>query len=157
MILVSGSICWFIHLSNKGEIEILTKKNEVQKKKIEQLNIRDEGGALKNKKFFEAFFNYNDIDKRYEDIKKLTTNKGYDYAFPSRTDQKHTVSIKSELLSLESYSKKIDDSHELYLNVVELATTANSVTSNQILIVQTTLKKVNYEWMVDEVHVKGNG
>ncbi len=46
------------------------------------------------------------------------------------------------MLSLESYSKTIDESYELFLNVVELATTANSVITNQTLIVQTTLKKV---------------
>lgn len=44
-----------------------------------------------------------------------------------------------------------------FLNVVELATTANSVTTNQTLIVQTTLKKVNNEWLVDDVQIKGNG
>lgn len=65
--------------------------------------------------------------------------------------------MQSELLSLESYSKPLDESHELYLNVVEIATTANSVTMNQVLIVQTTMKKEKDGWLVDNVQVKGNG
>lgn len=64
-----------------------------------------------------------------------------DYAIPSRSREKHSASVLIELCSLESDSKPIDDSHELFLNIVEVATTANSVTSHQVLIVQTTMKK----------------
>ncbi len=91
--------------------------------------IESTSSASENKAFFEAFFNYSDIDKRYEIVKKHTTGKGFDYTFPSRLDQKHTVSVQSELLSLESYSKPLDEFHELFLNIVEVATTANSVTT----------------------------
>lgn len=65
--------------------------------------------------------------------------------------------MQSELLSLESYSKSLDESHELFLNIVEIGTTANSVTTNQVLIVQTTMKKEKNGWLVDNVQVKGNG
>lgn len=65
--------------------------------------------------------------------------------------------MQSELLSLESYSKSLDESHELFLNIVENATTANSVTTKQVLIVQTTMKKEKDGWLVDNVQVKGNG
>lgn len=140
------------------KIESLNKQNEIQKKKIEKLSHTiNEGSASENTAFFEAFFNYSDIDKRYEKVREITTGKGFTFAFPSRSDQRHTVSVKSELLSLESYSKKIDDSHELFLNVVEVAITANSVTSNQTLIIQTSLIKEKNEWLVDDVQVKGNG
>ncbi|MCY8186081.1 hypothetical protein MOC31_21330, partial [Bacillus inaquosorum] len=37
------------------------------------------------------------------------------------------------------------------------AATANSVTTNQVLIVQTTMKKEKDGWLVDNVQVKGNG
>jgi S-adenosylmethionine:tRNA-ribosyltransferase-isomerase (queuine synthetase) len=117
----------------------------------------NERSASENRAFFDAFFNYSDIDKRYEKVRKVTTEKGFDFAFPSRSDQKHTVSVKSELLSLESYSKKIDDSHELFLNVVEVAIKANSVTTNQTLIIQTSLIKEKNKWLVDDVQVKGIG
>ncbi|WP_369888454.1 hypothetical protein [Bacillus halotolerans] len=140
------------------KIEKLKDKNEVLTEKIKELNhIESTSSASENKAFFEAFFNYSDIDKRYETVKKYTTEKGFDYAFPSRSDQKHTVSVQSELLSLESYSKPLDESYELFLNVVEIATTANSVTTNQVLIVQTTMKKEKDGWLVDNVQVKGNG
>lgn len=144
--------------SYNEKIELLNKQNEIQKKKIEELSHTiNEGSASENGTFFEAFFNYSDIDKRYEKVRKVTTEKGFDLAFPSRSDQKHIVSLKSELLSLESYSKKIDDSHELFLNVVEIAITANSVTTNQKLIMQTSLIKEKNKWLVDDVQVKGNG
>ncbi|MDW7614297.1 hypothetical protein SC499_06045 [Peribacillus simplex] len=146
------------HFHNK-KIESLNKQIELQKKKIEELNqTMNEGSASENTAFFEVFFNYSDNDKRYEKVRKVTTVKGFDFAFPSRGEQKkHTVSVKSELLSLESYSKKIDGSHELFLNVVEVAITANSVTTNQTLIIQTSLIKEKNKWLVDDVQVKGNG
>ncbi|QYF82844.1 hypothetical protein KY492_00535 [Brevibacterium sp. PAMC21349] len=144
--------------SYNEKIESLNKQNELQKKKVEELNqTMNEGSASENTAFFEAFFNYSDINKRYEKVRKVTTEKGFDFAFPSRSDQKLTVSVKSELLSLESYSKKINGSHELFLNVVEVAITANSVTTNQTLIIQTSLIKEKNKWLVDDVQVKGNG
>ena len=136
------------------KIDLLAK----QKKKIEKLNqTPDVDSASKNRAFFEAFFNYSDVDKRYENVRKVTTHKGFDFAFPSRTNRKHAVTVKSELLSLESYSMKIGRSHELFLSIAEVASTANSITSNQTLIIQTSLIKENGKWLVDEVQVKGNG
>ncbi|MED1937929.1 hypothetical protein P4V25_17860 [Bacillus subtilis] len=155
LILLTG---FFTNGQQTYKIEKLKDKNEVLTKKLKELNhIESTSSASENKAFFEAFFNYSDIDKRYETVKKYTTEKGFDYAFPSRSDQKHTVSVKSVLLSLESYSKPLDESHELFLNVVEIATTANSVTTNQVLIVQTTMKRVEEGWLIDNVQVKGNG
>ncbi|MGG1021601.1 hypothetical protein CHCC14809_2733 [Bacillus licheniformis] len=149
---------FFVHRQQDLKVKNLTEKNQILEENIKKMNQKEiDGSASKNKAFFEAFFNYSDADKRFDDVKKLTTKKGLDYAFPSRTNENHTVSVQSELLSLESYSKNIDESSELFLNVVELATTANSVTTNQTLIVQTTLKKVNNEWLVDDVQIKGNG
>ncbi|SDN51082.1 hypothetical protein SAMN04488137_4712 [Fictibacillus solisalsi] len=146
-------------LSYNEKIESLNKQNVIQKKKIEELSqTMNERSVSKNRAFFEALFNYTDIDKRYEKVQNLTTEKGFAFAFPSRSDQKHTVSVKSELLSLENYSK-IDGSgsNELFLNVVEVAVTANSVTTNQTLIIQTSLIKEKNKWLVDDVQVKGNG
>ncbi|KIN47915.1 hypothetical protein [Bacillus subtilis] len=144
--------------SYNEKIESMNKHNKLQKKKIEELiQTMNEGGASENTAFFEVFFNYSDIDKRYEKVREVTTEKGFDFAFPSRSDQKHTVSVKSELLSLESYSNKIDGSRELFLNVIEVAIVANSVTTNQTLIIQTSLIKEKNKWLVDDVQVKGNG
>ncbi|AME06326.1 hypothetical protein NNG64_02645 [Bacillus siamensis] len=148
---------WF-HGAQSSKIDQLNKKNDVLIEKNKELSqIQDEGSAKKNKAFFEAFLNYSDIDKRYDSVKKYTTEKGFDYAFPSRSDKKHSISVQSKLRSLESYSKPIDDSTELFLNVVEVSTTANSVTSHQVLIVQTKMKKEKNKWLVDDVQVKGNG
>ncbi|MED4801916.1 hypothetical protein P9684_19165 [Bacillus atrophaeus] len=161
-----ASICLFmwmitafwIYGQQDYEIDSLNKKNHVLMEKNKELNqIQSEGSAKKNKEFFEAFLNYSDIDKRYDAVKKYTTEKGFDYAFPSRSDKKHSISVQSKLRSLESYSKPIDDSTELFLNIVEVSTTANSVTSQQVLIVQTKMKKEKNKWLVDDVQVKGNG
>ncbi|MDM5197036.1 hypothetical protein QUF79_03185 [Fictibacillus enclensis] len=146
--------------SYNEKIESLNKQNVIQKKKIEELSqTMNERSASKNRAFFEVFFNYTNIDKRYEKVQNFTTEKGFDFAFPSRSDQKHTVSVKSELASLESYSKKINGSgsHELFLNIVKVDITANSVTTNQTLIIQTSLIKEKNRWLVDDVQVKGNG
>ncbi|MEC1264179.1 hypothetical protein P9C50_05590 [Bacillus subtilis] len=154
LILLTG---FFANEQQTYKIEKLKDKNEVLTEKIKEINhIESTSSASGNKAFFEAFFNYSDIDMRYETVKKYTTGKGFDYAFPSRSNQKHTVSVQSELLSLESYSKPLDGSHELFLNIVEIATTANSVTTNQVLIVQTTMKKYKNLWKVDNVQVKAN-
>ncbi|QMI86711.1 hypothetical protein H1Q60_09365 [Bacillus velezensis] len=139
---------------DKARQGFLEKQAELKKEEIRQ---SESGGAAENHAFFEAFLNYSDIDKRYEAVKKYTTEKGFDYAFPSRSDKKHSISVQSKLRSLESYSKPIDDSTELFLNVVEVSTTANSVTSHQVLIVQTKMKKEKNKWLVDDVQVKGNG
>ncbi|MEX5838756.1 hypothetical protein D070_02645 [Bacillus velezensis] len=148
---------WF-HGAQHSKIDQLNKKNDVLIEKNKELSqIQHEGSAKKNKAFFEAFLNYSDIDKRYDEVKKYTTEKGFDYAFPSRSDKKHSISVQSKLRSLESYSKPIDDLTELFLNVVEVSTTANSVTSHQVLIVQTKMKKEKNKWLVDDVQVKGNG
>ncbi|KRT94559.1 hypothetical protein AB447_214360 [Bacillus glycinifermentans] len=121
-----------IHRQQDLKIENLKEKNQDLEETIKKLNQKkiQKNSASENKALFEALFNYSDVDKRFEDVKKLTTEKGLDYAFPSCTNEKHTVSIQSELLSLESYSRKVDESRELFLNVVELAATANSVTTN---------------------------
>ncbi|QKN90915.1 hypothetical protein [Bacillus amyloliquefaciens] len=148
---------WF-HGAQHFKIDQLNKKNEVLIEKNKELSqIQYEDSAKKNKEFFEAFLNYSDIDKRYDAVKKYTTEKGFDYAFPSRSDKKHSISVQSKLRSLESYSKPIDDSTELFLNIVEVSATANSVTSQQVLIVQTKMKKEKNKWLVDDVQVKGNG
>ncbi|MCY8522933.1 hypothetical protein [Bacillus atrophaeus] len=139
---------------DKARQEFLEKKAELKKEEIRQTESR---GAAENHAFFEAFLNYSDINKRYQVVKKFTTEKGFDYAFPSRSDKKHSISVQSKLRSLESYSKPIDDSTELFLNVVEVSTTANSVTTQQVLIVQTKMKKEKNKWLVDDVQVKGNG
>ncbi|MFB4185438.1 hypothetical protein [Bacillus velezensis] len=159
-------VCFFVGLvtaywfygAQHSKIDQLNKKNDVLIEKNKELSqIQSEGSAKKNKAFFEAFLNYSDIDKRYDEVKKYTTEKGFDYAFPSRSDKKHSISVQSKLRSLESYSKRIDDSTELFLNIVEVSTTANSVTSHQVLIVQTKMKKEKNMWLVDDVQVKGNG
>ncbi|WP_366592247.1 hypothetical protein [Bacillus subtilis] len=148
---------WF-HGAQDSKIDQLNKKNDLLIEKNKELSqIQSEGSAKKNKEFFEALLDYSDIDKRYEAVKKYTTEKGFDYAFPSRSDKKHSISVQSKLRSLESYSKPIDDSTELFLNIVEVSTTANSVTSQQVLIVQTKMKKEKNKWLVDDVQVKGNG
>ncbi|MEC1900723.1 hypothetical protein [Bacillus atrophaeus] len=157
-LLVFMVTAFWIYGQQDYKVEKIKDKNQVLTEKVKELSHAESvDGASENKAFFEAFFNYSDIDKRYETVKRHTTGKGLDYAFPSRSSEKHSVSVQSELRSLESYSKPIDDSNELFLNIVEVATTANSVTSHQVLIVQTTMKKEKNKWLVDDVQVKGNG
>ncbi|MFB8733972.1 hypothetical protein ACEQPO_08520 [Bacillus sp. SL00103] len=47
-----------------------------------------------------------DADDREGAVRKLATDKAMSYAFPSKGSEKHSVTIRSDLLSLESYSKK---------------------------------------------------
>lgn len=67
------------------------------------------------------------------------------YAFPSKGPEKHSVTMQGDLLSLESYSKKIDEDRELYLNDAKIALTVNAVTTQQNIIIQTELikKRIN--------------
>lgn len=118
--------------------------------------LKESEAAKVNQKFFEAFFQYEDADDREGAVRKLATDKAMSYAFPSKSPEKHSVTIRSDLLSLESYSKKVDQNKELYLNEAKTAVTVNAVTSQQTLIIQTELKKEKGGWIVDNVQVKGS-
>ncbi len=110
-----------------------------------------------NQKFFEAFFQYEDADDREKAVRKLATDKAMSYAFPSKAPKKHSVTMQGDLLSLESYSKKVDEKHELYLNEAKIALTVNAVTTQQNIIIQTELiKKDKNKWIVDNIQVKGS-
>ncbi|MCY8058025.1 hypothetical protein MOB42_04480, partial [Bacillus spizizenii] len=64
LILLTG---FFTNGQQTYKIEKLKNKNEVLTEKIKELNhIESTSSASENKSFFEAFFNYSDIDKRYE-------------------------------------------------------------------------------------------
>lgn len=118
--------------------------------------LKESEAAKVNQKFFEAFFQYEDADDREKAVRKLATDKAMSYAFPSKAPKKHSVTMQGDLLSLESYSKKVDEKHELYLNEAKIALMVNAVTTQQTLIVQTELKKVKGGWIVDNVQVKGS-
>ncbi|MDH6595460.1 hypothetical protein [Bacillus aerius] len=118
--------------------------------------LKESEAAKVNQKFFEAFFQYEDADDREKAVRKLATDKAMSYAFPSKAPKKHSVTMQGDLLSLESYSKKVDEKHELYLNEAKIALTVNAVTTQQTLIVQTELKKEKGGWIVDNVQVKGS-
>ncbi|WP_342461957.1 hypothetical protein [Bacillus sp. FSL R5-0286] len=122
-----------------------------------QMSQLKESEATKvNQKFFEAFFQYEDADGREKAVRKLATDKAMSYAFPSKAPKKHSVTMQGDLLSLESYSKKVDEKHELYLNEAKIALTVNAVTTQQTLIIQTELKKQKGGWIVENVQVKGS-
>ncbi|KIL25092.1 hypothetical protein B4134_0508 [Bacillus safensis] len=118
--------------------------------------LKESEAAKVNQKFFEAFFQYEDADDREKAVRKLATDKAMSYAFPSKAPKKHSVTMQGDLLSLESYSKKVDEKHELYLNEAKIALMVNAVTTQQTLIVQTELKKEKGGWIVDNVQVKGS-
>ncbi|WP_224925137.1 hypothetical protein [Bacillus pumilus] len=155
VILILGAFSYYMTYN-----KLTDEKNQAirDKQKIENKmnHMTNSEAADMNQKFFEAFFQYEDADDREGAVKKLATDKAMSYAFPSKAPKKHSVTIRSELLSLESYSKKVDQNRELYLNEAKTAVTVNAVTSKHTLIVQTELKKEKGEWVVDNVQVKGS-
>ncbi|MGV2914084.1 hypothetical protein ACNPNT_19915 [Bacillus safensis] len=140
--------------------KLSAEKNQAlkEKQKIENKmnHMTNSEAADMNQKFFEAFFQYEDADDREKAVRKLATDKAMSYAFPSKAPKKHSVTMQGDLLSLESYSKKVDEKHELYLNEAKIALTVNAVTTQQTLIIQTELKKQKGGWIVDNVQVKGS-
>ncbi|MDF2002321.1 hypothetical protein P2Q02_06580 [Bacillus pumilus] len=155
VILILGAFSYYMTYNKLSD-----EKNQAirDKQKIENKisQLEESEAADTNQKFFEAFFQYEDADDREGAVKKLATDKAMSYAFPSKAPKKHSVTIRSDLLSLESYSKKVDQNRELYLNEAKTAVTVNAVTSKHTLIVQTELKKEKGEWVVDNVQVKGS-
>ncbi|WP_144473805.1 hypothetical protein [Bacillus pumilus] len=155
VILILGAFSYYMSYN-----KLTDEKNQAirDKQKIENKmnHMTNSEAADMNQKFFEAFFQYEDADDREGAVKKLATDKAMSYAFPSKAPKKHSVTIRSDLLSLESYSKKVDQNRELYLNEAKTAVTVNAVTSKHTLIVQTELKKEKGEWVVDNVQVKGS-
>ncbi|MBU8576264.1 MULTISPECIES: hypothetical protein [Bacillus] len=155
VILILGAFSYYMTYNKLNE-----EKNQAirDKQKIENKmsQLEESEAADMNQKFFEAFFQYEDADDREGAVRKLATDKAMSYAFPSKSPEKHSVTMQGDLLSLESYSKKVDEDRELYLNEVKIALTVNAVTTKQELIIQTELKKEKGGWIVDNVQVKGS-
>ncbi|MEH7798505.1 hypothetical protein CUU65_12715 [Bacillus safensis] len=155
VILILGAFSYYMTYN-----KLTDEKNQAlkEKQKIEnKINqVTSSEAADMNQKFFEAFFQYEDADDREGAVRKLATDKAMSYAFPSKSPEKHSVTMQGDLLSLESYSKKIDEDRELYLNEAKIALTVNAVTTKQELIIQTELKKEKGGWIVDNVQVKGS-
>ncbi|MFJ5670640.1 hypothetical protein ACIQAS_03135 [Bacillus safensis] len=155
VILILGAFSYYMTYNklNDEKNQALKEKQKIENKMNE---VTSSEAADMNQKFFEAFFQYEDADNREGAVRKLATDKAMSYAFPSKSPKKHSVTIRSDLLSLESYSKKVDENRELYLNEAKTAVTVNAVTSKHTLIVQTELKKQKGGWIVDNVQVKGS-
>ncbi|MFP3421199.1 hypothetical protein R0K19_17455 [Bacillus sp. SIMBA_161] len=155
VILILGAFSYYMTYN-----KLTDEKNQAirDKQKIENKmsQLEESEAADTNQKFFKAFFQYEDADDREGAVRKLATDKAMSYAFPSKAPKKHSVTIRSDLLSLESYSKKVDENRELYLNEAKTAVTVNAVTSKHTLIIQTELKKEKGGWVVDNVQVKGS-
>ncbi|MEF3086935.1 hypothetical protein [Bacillus altitudinis] len=155
VILILGAFSYYMTYN-----KLTDEKNQAirDKQKIENKmnHMSNSEAADMNQKFFEAFFQYEDADDREKAVRKLATDKAMSYAFPSKAPKKHSVTMQGDLLSLESYSKKVDEKHELYLNEAKIALTVNAVTTKQELIIQTELKKEEDGWIVDNVQVKGS-
>lgn len=155
VILILGAFSYYMTYN-----KLTDEKNQAlkEKQKIEnKINqVTSSEAADMNQKFFEAFFRYEDADDREKAVRKLATDKAMSYAFPSKAPKKHSVTMQGDLLSLESYSKKVDEKHELYLNEVKIALTVNAITTQQTIIIQTELIKKENKWIVDNVQVKGS-
>lgn len=155
VILILGITSYYMTY-NKLSAEKNQALKEKQKIENKMHHMTNSEAADMNQKFFEAFFQYEDADDREKAVRKLATDKAMSYAFPSKAPKKHSVTMQGDLLSLESYSKKVDAKHELYLNEAKIALTVNAVTTTQELIIQTELKKEKGGWIVDNVQVKGS-
>lgn len=155
VVLILGiTSCYMTYSKLSAEKNQAIKDRQRVENQMSQL--KESEAAKVNQKFFEAFFQYEDADDREKAVRKLATDKAMSYAFPSKSPKEHSVTMQGDLLSLETYSKKVDDNHELYLNEAKIAVTANAVTTKQELIIQTVLKKDKGGWIVDNVQVKGS-
>lgn len=155
VVLILGITSYYMTYNklNDEKNQALKEKQKIENKMNQ---VTSSEAADINQKFFEAFFQYEDADDREGAVRKLATDKAMSYAFPSKAPKKHSVTMRGDLLSLETYSKKVDDNHELYLNEAKIALTVNAVTTKQELIIQTELKKEKGGWIVDNVQVKGS-
>ncbi|KIL24012.1 hypothetical protein B4133_0525 [Bacillus altitudinis] len=155
VILILGITSYYMTY-NKLNAEKNQAIKDRQRVENQMSQLKESEAAKVNQKFFEAFFQYEDADDREGAVRKLATDKAMSYAFPSKSPEKHSVTMQGDLLSLESYSKKVDEGRELYLNEAKIALTVNAVTTKQELIIQTELKKEKDGWIVDNVQVKGS-
>ncbi|ABV61270.1 MULTISPECIES: hypothetical protein [Bacillus] len=153
VVLILGITSYYMTYNklNDAKNQALKEKQKIENKMNQVTNSE---AADMNQKFFEAFFQYEDADDREGAVRKLATDKAMSFAFPSKAPKKHSVTMQGDLLSLESYSKKVDEDRELYLNEVKIALTVNAITTQQTIIIQTELIKKENKWIVDNVQVK---
>ncbi|MCY7565013.1 hypothetical protein ABEX69_11620 [Bacillus safensis] len=153
VVLILGITSYYMTYNklNDAKNQALKEKQMIENKMNQVTNSE---AADMNQKFFEAFFQYEDADDREGAVRKLATDKAMSFAFPSKAPKKHSVTMQGDLLSLESYSKKVDVDRELYLNEVKIALTVNAITTQQTIIIQTELIKKENKWIVDNVQVK---
>ncbi|PRS32121.1 hypothetical protein C6X96_12765 [Bacillus pumilus] len=153
VVLILGITSYYMTYNklNDAKKQALKEKQKIENKMNQVTNSE---AADMNQKFFEAFFQYEDADDREGAVRKLATDKAMSFAFPSKAPKKHSVTMQGDLLSLESYSKKVDEDRELYLNEVKIALTVNAITTQQTIIIQTELIKKENKWIVDNVQVK---
>ncbi|MEC1183119.1 hypothetical protein [Bacillus altitudinis] len=153
VVLILGITSYYMTYNklNDAKNQALKEKQMIENKMNQVTNSE---AADMNQKFFEAFFQYEDADDREGAVRKLATDKAMSFAFPSKAPKKHSVTMQGDLLSLESYSKKVDVDRELYLNEVKVALTVNAVTTQQTIIIQTELIKKENKWIVDNVQIK---
>ncbi|WP_145949560.1 hypothetical protein [Paenibacillus sp. Y412MC10] len=109
-----------------------------------------------NQKFIDTFFTYDSTKQRYENIKPLMTEQGYNATLPAGTeipdDTSDLPSVSSRLTDLRPFIYSADKNKVEYLNEFNVITSYNKVDSTTGVIVHTVLTYSEKNgWLVDDV------
>lgn len=109
-----------------------------------------------NQKFIDSFFTYKTTKQRYDSIKPLMTEKGYNATLPAGIelpdDTSDIPSVSSRLTNLQPFMYSADKRKVEYMNEFNVITSYNQVDSTTGVIVHTVLTySETAGWQVDDV------
>ncbi|MBC1565047.1 hypothetical protein [Listeria booriae] len=133
------------HLLRIEKTKVENRVTELERK------LRTEG-VKENRDFFDAFLTYDSTKKRYEQVRGITTDKGFRASFPYESQLSDMDGgISSRLLSQENYIMEGTQQNVVFLNKMVVATTYNDVSSRSVIVMKTRLLKVSGRWVVNDV------
>lgn len=109
-------------------------------------------GMKENRDFFDAFLTYDSTKKRYEQVRGVTTDKGFRASFPYESQLSDMDGgISSRLLSQENYILEGAGQEVICMNKLVVNTVYDDVSSKSIFVIKTRLLKVDGEFLVNDV------
>jgi uncharacterized protein len=144
--------------SLKTQLQEVRANQSNYEEKIESLSSIQNSDALKvNREFLERFFTYQTTAERYENIKPLMTDQGYNATHPSGSELPNSEqSVKSSMVGLKPFEYQSSKTEAEFLNEFKLTTEFNDVANTETVIIKTSLIYVKDQgWKVDDFEFIG--
>lgn len=156
--LIIGVLIIAYIFSLRSQLREVQANQHHYEKQIKSLSEVKNTDALElNRQFLEKFFTYETTAKRYEGIKSLMTDRGYQATHPSGVELPHSdQSVQSSMTGLKPFEYQHTKTEAEFINEFKLTTEFNNVSNTETVIVKTTLIYVKEQgWKVDDVEFIG--